>query len=97
MRAKTGTLIFFDAMNERMLLRSKAIAGTIETAKGSKLCFAIFVNDVPLPHGVSASREGKVLGQTLRDYLPERTITIGKRRARSCNMISLLVRRNRSF
>jgi len=62
-RAKTGTLIYYDSMNERMLLRSKALAGTIETAKATKLCFAMFVNDVPLPRGVAATREGKVLGK----------------------------------
>ena len=62
-RAKSGTLVFFDAMNDRMLLRSKALAGTIETAKGSKLCFAMFVDDVPLPQGASATREGKVLAK----------------------------------
>ncbi len=62
-RAKTGTLIYYDSMNERMLLRSKALAGTIETAKGTKLCFAMFVNEVPLPRGVAATREGKVLGK----------------------------------
>jgi D-alanyl-D-alanine carboxypeptidase/D-alanyl-D-alanine-endopeptidase (penicillin-binding protein 4) len=60
---KTGTLIWTDAMNGRALLRSKALAGVMTTAKGSELAFAIFVNDVPLPPGVTSTRDGKVLGK----------------------------------
>jgi D-alanyl-D-alanine carboxypeptidase/D-alanyl-D-alanine-endopeptidase (penicillin-binding protein 4) len=33
------------------------------TAHGTKLVFAMYVNDVPLPVGVTPSREGKVLGR----------------------------------
>jgi D-alanyl-D-alanine carboxypeptidase/D-alanyl-D-alanine-endopeptidase (penicillin-binding protein 4) len=62
-RAKTGTLIWYDRMNERPLLRAKCLAGEMETAKGSRLYFAIFLNDVALPSGAPASREGKVLGK----------------------------------
>jgi D-alanyl-D-alanine carboxypeptidase/D-alanyl-D-alanine-endopeptidase (penicillin-binding protein 4) len=61
--AKTGTLGWHDAMNDRMLLRSKALAGTMTTQKGRTLFFAVFVNDVPLPRDGEASREGKVLGK----------------------------------
>jgi D-alanyl-D-alanine carboxypeptidase/D-alanyl-D-alanine-endopeptidase (penicillin-binding protein 4) len=61
--AKTGTLVYDDAFNDRPLLRSKAIAGVMTTADGRELVFAIFVNDVPLPKGVNGSREGKVLGK----------------------------------
>lgn len=61
-RAKTGTLDWDDVMNERVLLRSKAIAGVMTTATGRRLVFAMFVNDVPLPPGVHASREGRALG-----------------------------------
>jgi D-alanyl-D-alanine carboxypeptidase/D-alanyl-D-alanine-endopeptidase (penicillin-binding protein 4) len=62
-RAKTGTLWYEDVMNERALLRSKAVAGTMTTAHGTTLIFAMFINDVPLPRGVTPSREGKVLGR----------------------------------
>jgi D-alanyl-D-alanine carboxypeptidase/D-alanyl-D-alanine-endopeptidase (penicillin-binding protein 4) len=62
-RAKTGTLIYQDVMNERMLLRSKALGGVMTTAKGRELTFAVFVNDVPLPKDVTSQREGKVLGK----------------------------------
>jgi D-alanyl-D-alanine carboxypeptidase/D-alanyl-D-alanine-endopeptidase (penicillin-binding protein 4) len=61
--AKTGTLWYEDVMNGRALLRSKALAGTMTTAHGTKLVFAMYVNDVPLPVGVTPSREGKVLGR----------------------------------
>ena len=62
-QAKTGTLSWLDAMNGRTLLRSKALAGTMTTANGKELVFAMFVNDVPLPPGVTATREGRVMGK----------------------------------
>ncbi len=61
--AKTGTLVWYDAANDRMLLKSKALAGEMTTKAGSTLYFALFVNNVPLPKGVQTSREGKVLGR----------------------------------
>lgn len=61
-QAKTGTLWWYDEMNSRNLLRSKALAGVMTTATGRELSFAIFVNDVPLPPGTQPTREGKVLG-----------------------------------
>lgn len=61
-KAKTGTLVWEDVLNDRNLLRSKALAGVMTTSKGRHLTFAMFVNDVPLPKGVPTSREGKVLG-----------------------------------
>src|SRR5262249_35633335 len=61
--AKTGTLTWDDLMNGRSLLTSKALAGTMTTARGRSLIFALYVNGVPLPKGVTANREGKVLGR----------------------------------
>jgi D-alanyl-D-alanine carboxypeptidase/D-alanyl-D-alanine-endopeptidase (penicillin-binding protein 4) len=61
--AKTGTLVYDDLMNERSLLRSKALGGVMTTKGGRELTFAVFVNDVPLPRGANSSREGKVLGK----------------------------------
>lgn len=61
-RAKTGTLSWYDAQNERTLLRSKALAGELQTAQGTKLLFAMFVNDLPLREGQTTSDIGKVLG-----------------------------------
>ena len=62
-RAKTGTLVWYDAMNDRSLLRSKALAGELETAKGTKLYFALFLNDLPLKEGGTAGQQGKMLGK----------------------------------
>ncbi|HZT80262.1 MAG TPA: D-alanyl-D-alanine carboxypeptidase/D-alanyl-D-alanine-endopeptidase, partial [Gemmataceae bacterium] len=62
-RAKTGTLYWHDVMNDRLLLRSKALAGVLTTAKGRELTVAVFVNDVPLAKGTPTSREGKALGK----------------------------------
>ncbi|MFL5339853.1 MAG: D-alanyl-D-alanine carboxypeptidase/D-alanyl-D-alanine-endopeptidase [Gemmataceae bacterium] len=62
-QAKTGTLSWFDAMNSRVLVRSKALAGTLTTKTGHELFFAIFVNDVPLPPGATPVREGRTLGR----------------------------------
>ncbi len=71
--AKTGTLIWYDSVNERFLLKSKALAGTMTTKSGTVLYFCLMVNNVPLPEGVTASREGKVLGklcERLYEYGP---------------------------
>jgi D-alanyl-D-alanine carboxypeptidase/D-alanyl-D-alanine-endopeptidase (penicillin-binding protein 4) len=71
--AKTGTLVWLDAANGRFLLKSKALAGTMTTKTGAELHFAMMVNNVPLPPGVSASREGKALGrlcELLHDHGP---------------------------
>ena len=62
-RAKTGTLFWRDLMNDRNLLTSKALAGTMTTASGRALVFCLFVNEVPLPKAVLPAREGKVLGR----------------------------------
>lgn len=61
--AKTGTLSYDNNLNGTTLLRSKALAGVMTTAKGTDLTIALFVNNVPLPPGVVASREGKMLGK----------------------------------
>ena len=50
-------------MNDRQILRSKSVAGVMTSARGRPLAFAVFVNDVPLPAGVTATREGKTLGR----------------------------------
>jgi D-alanyl-D-alanine carboxypeptidase/D-alanyl-D-alanine-endopeptidase (penicillin-binding protein 4) len=61
--AKTGTLVYHDGLNDRLLLRSKALAGVLTAANGRELFVAMVVNDVPLPKGVQPTREGKVLGK----------------------------------
>ncbi len=62
-RAKTGTYVDTDLLNDRMYLRCKSMAGVMTTKKGRNLVFALFVNDVPLTSGVLSTREAKVLGR----------------------------------
>jgi D-alanyl-D-alanine carboxypeptidase/D-alanyl-D-alanine-endopeptidase (penicillin-binding protein 4) len=61
--AKSGTYGDDDLLNGRLLLRSKALAGVLTTAKGRSLAFAFFVNEVPLSRGVGSTREGRALGR----------------------------------
>jgi D-alanyl-D-alanine carboxypeptidase/D-alanyl-D-alanine-endopeptidase (penicillin-binding protein 4) len=61
--AKTGTYTDTDLLNGRTHLRAKSVAGVLTTAGGRTLAFAIFVNDVSLPSGVTSLREGKVIGR----------------------------------
>jgi D-alanyl-D-alanine carboxypeptidase/D-alanyl-D-alanine-endopeptidase (penicillin-binding protein 4) len=60
--AKTGTYCLPETQTRAGLLRAKALAGTLTTAGGRTLFFAMFVNDVVLPHGATCQREGRVLG-----------------------------------
>lgn len=62
-RAKTGTLIWFDAANDRWLLKSKALAGVMTTKAGTTLYFAMMVNNVPVAKDVGSAREGKTLAK----------------------------------
>lgn len=43
--AKTGTLVAFDALNQRFRLETKALGGTMESASGRDLAFAIVLNN----------------------------------------------------
>ncbi|MGH9317689.1 MAG: D-alanyl-D-alanine carboxypeptidase, partial [Thermoanaerobaculia bacterium] len=61
--AKTGTLVWEDAMNDRLLLASKALAGYIETSKGRWLAFAFFVNKTYGKQIAVAVEQGRVLGR----------------------------------
>ncbi len=62
-QAKTGTYTDVDLLNDRILLRSKALAGYLTTKSGRQLAFAFFVNNVVLPRGVETTREGRALGR----------------------------------
>jgi D-alanyl-D-alanine carboxypeptidase/D-alanyl-D-alanine-endopeptidase (penicillin-binding protein 4) len=70
--AKTGTYGDSDLLNDRMLLRSKALAGVMTTKAGRPLFIALFVNEVPQPPDVDTPREGKVLAH-LCEILYEHT------------------------
>jgi len=61
--AKTGTLYWDNVMNDRVLLTSKALAGTMTTAAGRRLALAMFVNNTHLDKTSETIREGKTLGR----------------------------------
>ncbi len=46
--AKTGTLIFGNLLNDRLVMLAKGLAGYITTAKGRQLAFALYVNNTPM-------------------------------------------------
>ncbi|HEY7095354.1 MAG TPA: D-alanyl-D-alanine carboxypeptidase/D-alanyl-D-alanine-endopeptidase [Terriglobales bacterium] len=47
--AKTGTYAVYDALNKRLIVTGKGLAGYMETAKGEKLIVALYVNNVGVP------------------------------------------------
>lgn len=61
--AKTGTLVWENALNDSLLLTSKALAGYMTTASGKQLVFAAFVNGVPLKDPIDTKRIGNDLGK----------------------------------
>jgi D-alanyl-D-alanine carboxypeptidase/D-alanyl-D-alanine-endopeptidase (penicillin-binding protein 4) len=61
--AKTGTLHWDNALNNRELLTSKALAGYVDAASGRKLAFAVFVNLTHLQASSETTREGNALGR----------------------------------
>jgi D-alanyl-D-alanine carboxypeptidase/D-alanyl-D-alanine-endopeptidase (penicillin-binding protein 4) len=62
-KAKTGTYTDPNSLLGRSHLRAKSLAGIGTTAQGTKLLYCFFVNDVVLPAGVTAQREGRVMGK----------------------------------
>ncbi len=60
--AKTGTLTWNNGLSGKDLLTSKALAGYGETAKGRKVAFAFFVNNVFIPED-GAAKVGRDLGK----------------------------------
>jgi D-alanyl-D-alanine carboxypeptidase/D-alanyl-D-alanine-endopeptidase (penicillin-binding protein 4) len=61
--AKTGTYVQMDALNDRLFLRSKSLAGVMTTKTGRSLAFAFFVNNVPLVGQSSPDRESRVMAR----------------------------------
>jgi D-alanyl-D-alanine carboxypeptidase/D-alanyl-D-alanine-endopeptidase (penicillin-binding protein 4) len=62
-KGKTGTYTDENRLQGRIHLRAKSLGGVMTSAKGKTLVFTIFVNDVVLPLGVTATREGKTIGK----------------------------------
>lgn len=62
-QGKTGTFVWRNALNDRLLLTSKALAGYGETAGGKQVAFALFVNNVNLSDEITPTYVGKKLGK----------------------------------
>jgi len=61
--AKTGTFSTYDALNRRLLVTGKGLAGYMTTRSGEHLAFAIYVNNVSVPTDRDAVK--KITGQAL--------------------------------
>ena len=62
-RAKTGTYVYYDGLNRSLLLLGKGLVGYIETRRGHRLAFAIYVNQVHLANIDEVENVGDLLGQ----------------------------------
>src|SRR5436309_2249696 len=47
--AKTGTYDVYDALNKKLLVTGKGLAGYMDTTKGERLALALYVNMVAVP------------------------------------------------
>jgi D-alanyl-D-alanine carboxypeptidase/D-alanyl-D-alanine-endopeptidase (penicillin-binding protein 4) len=61
--AKTGTFSNYDALNRRLLVTGKGLAGYMTTRSGEHVAFAIYVNNVSVP--VTADAVKRITGQAL--------------------------------
>ena len=55
LRAKTGTHMGGDLLNERYVLNGKGLAGYLETKNGKQIVFAVFVNHLPVTGEVESA------------------------------------------
>lgn len=61
--AKTGTWGTSDQLNRRTLVLGKALAGYMTTARGQRVAFAIFINNVSVPNEPDAVK--RITGQAV--------------------------------
>lgn len=64
-RAKTGTLAAYDALNRKMLVTAKGLGGYFTTPSGRRYAFAAYVNNVavPLERDAVARIAGQAMGE----------------------------------
>jgi D-alanyl-D-alanine carboxypeptidase/D-alanyl-D-alanine-endopeptidase (penicillin-binding protein 4) len=60
-RAKTGTLVWHNPLNDSYLVASKALAGYLTAKSGRELVFSFVVNDVQIDKAAEAKAIGKIL------------------------------------
>jgi D-alanyl-D-alanine carboxypeptidase/D-alanyl-D-alanine-endopeptidase (penicillin-binding protein 4) len=63
MHGKTGTLVNFNMVDDKMLVGSKALAGYLTTATGRKLVIALYLNNVEAGTAADLRVQGQVLGR----------------------------------
>ncbi|MGA6957108.1 MAG: D-alanyl-D-alanine carboxypeptidase, partial [Candidatus Acidiferrales bacterium] len=78
--AKTGTFDAYDALNRRLMLTGKGLAGYTTTLEGRRLAFAIYVNRVSLP-GDDPDAPQKIAGQALGEIAAAIYLTPAEDRA----------------
>jgi D-alanyl-D-alanine carboxypeptidase/D-alanyl-D-alanine-endopeptidase (penicillin-binding protein 4) len=61
--AKTGTLVWEDTLNDRLLVLSKAMSGYVTSSRGRKLAIGIYLNNVSVKDNKEIEDQGKVLGE----------------------------------
>jgi len=63
--AKTGTYGTYDALNKKLMLTGKGLAGYMDTASGQHLILALYVNMVSVPLDMEAAQKiaGEALGE----------------------------------
>jgi len=62
-RAKSGTYVYYNALDRSLLLLGKGLAGYVQTRRGTRLAFAIYVNQVPVRDMDQVEAVGDILGQ----------------------------------
>ena len=62
--AKTGTYVSYDALNKKLMLNGKGLAGYMTAADGRHLAFAAYVNRVSMPIDLPDASQ-KIAGQAL--------------------------------
>lgn len=64
LRAKTGTHIGGDLLNQRYVVNGKGLAGYLETRNGKQIVFAVFVNHLPVTAELKAALK---VGETVAE------------------------------
>ncbi len=62
-QAKTGTLVFYNALNRNLMVTGKGLAGYLTTPHGKRWAFAIYANHVSVP--MDEESITRIVGQTL--------------------------------
>jgi D-alanyl-D-alanine carboxypeptidase/D-alanyl-D-alanine-endopeptidase (penicillin-binding protein 4) len=61
-RAKSGTYVYYNPLNHNLLMQAKGLAGYVETRRGHRLAFALFVNQIVMPNIDKVEGVGELLG-----------------------------------